>query len=184
MQLITAVNLIMPKLGERPVTSVDSKHPTLAIILPVLEHQMREILMRGWWFNTGDITLYPDSEGYIETPTACLSFLPYGSDNIVVRGERMYDMTNRTYTFASKITGRYIEAVEFEDLPESVANYIWYSTLVQAYLTDIGLEQIVEQWSNEAQSAEAVATAEHLRNMKYSTRKSPRFLRLRRHMRG
>ena len=96
----------------------------------------------------------------------------------------MYDMGNRTFKFDSKITGRYIEALDFEDLPESVANYVWYSTLVQAYLTDIGLEQIVEQWNNEAQSAEAVATAEHLRNMKHSTKKSPRYARLRRGMRG
>lgn len=184
MQLITAVNLIMPKLGERPVTSLDTKHPTLAIILPVLEHQMREVLMRGWWFNTSRITLYPDSEGFIDKPQACLSFLPDGSLNVVVRGERMYDMTNRTFKFAGKVSGEYIEAIDFEELPESVANYIWYSTLVQAYLTDIGLEQIVEQWSNEAQSAEAVATAEHLRNKKFSTRKSPRFIRLRRAMGG
>ena len=32
MKLLDAVNLILPKLGEHPVTSLTIKHPTLAIV--------------------------------------------------------------------------------------------------------------------------------------------------------
>ena len=63
MKLLDAVNLILPKLGEHRVTSVDNKHPTLAIILPEIENELKKLLARGWWFNEFDYKAYPDSEG-------------------------------------------------------------------------------------------------------------------------
>ena len=48
MKLLDAVNLVLPKLGERPVTSLEVKHPTLAVLLPIIEQTQINTLQRGW----------------------------------------------------------------------------------------------------------------------------------------
>ena len=74
MDLLTAVNLILPKLGEHTVTSTSAKHPTLGIILPNIELKLTKLLEHGWWFNTADtVTLYPDTLGKIARPVDLLS---------------------------------------------------------------------------------------------------------------
>ena len=55
----------MPKLGERAVTSLSVKHPTLAVLLPIIEQTRKTTLLRGWWFNKYAYTAYPDTDGAI-----------------------------------------------------------------------------------------------------------------------
>lgn len=183
MELLTAVNLILPVLGEHPVTNVNQKHPTLAVILPVIEQTRREVLNRGWWFNEYQYTVYPDSEGICWLPSTTLRFTP--DDRLsTVRGNRLYSMDTLSFQFTEKVVGILIEDVVFNELPESVANTVLYGAMVSAYMTDIGMEQVVQAWAGQQQQALAMATAEHLRNKQYSTKKSPRFRRIKRAMRG
>ena len=183
MQILEAVNLILPKLGEHTVTAVDVKHPTLAIILPLLEQKRKEILLKGWWFNEYDTVLYPDAEGKIAAPVTVLAFRSEYVD-VVFRGPALYNLVERSYTFTDPVSGTLTEDVSFELLPESIANFILYSACVQAYATDIGLEKVVQVWDQESRSANAAATAEHLRNKNYSTRRSPRWWRFVHALRG
>lgn len=184
MDMLKAINGILPKLGEHPVTRVDVRHPTLAIIVPAIEAALEETLLREWWFNRAHVTLYPDSEGAIAMPTNTLSFIPDEGVNASVRKGKLYNNDETSYIWTGPVKGQLRERLEFEELPESVAYYVFYYALVTAYLTDIGLEPIVQQWREMADSAEETATNEHLRNSRYSTRKSPRFGRLQRSLRG
>ncbi len=184
MKLLTAINNILPKLGEHTVTRVDARHPTLAIILPIIEQCLVETLQRGWWFNKANVTLYPDSAGEIALPINCMSFLPDREFVGSVRGSRLYNNSALSFVWPKPVRGEMRERVEFEDLPETVATYVFYYALCTAYLTDIGLEAVVEQWKEMADSAEEQATHEHLRNARYSTQKSRRWGRLRSSMRG
>ena len=184
MKLLTAINNILPKLGEHTVTRVDARHPTLAIILPIIEQCLVETLQKAWWFNGGRTTLYPDSDKQIFLPTTCMSFLPDAEFVGSVRGNRLYNNETMTYEWPKPVTGILRERVEFEELPETVATYVFYYALCTAYLTDIGLESVVEQWKEMADSAEEAATLEHLRNVRHSTQKSRRWGRLQRSLRG
>ncbi|APU03182.1 tail protein [Ralstonia phage phiAp1] len=186
MQLLTAVNAILPKLGERPVTSLESRNPTLGVILPQIDMDIGQILMAGWWFNTYfNVDLFPNSEGQIDVPDDTLSFVTNAeSTPAVQRGEMFYNPTNRSYKFDGKITGTLRQRLGFEDLPESAAQVVLYSSLVTCYSTDIGLEQIVQQWMQYARAAQAAMEQEHLRQRKYSIKQSRRYQNLRRAMRG
>ena len=184
MELLSAINLTLPALGEHVVTRVDARHPTLAVILPVLELKIKECLMRGWWFNEGQYTLYPDTNGEIVLPTNTLSFLPTGDVKATVRKFKLYNQAARNFVWPGPVDGTLLENLDFEELPESVATYVYYSALVQVYITDIGLEQVVQKWEGYAQTSEFTATQEHLRNMKYSTRKSSRYAHWRSALRG
>lgn len=183
MELLTAINRILPALGEHPVTSVDTKHPTLAIIVPIIEAKLDETLMRGWWFNEYPYTLYPNSEGGIDMPAGTLAYIPRDVPAIV-RGRQLYNPTTVNFLWDAPVEGTLQQRVLFNELPESVATYVFYSALVQTYLTDIGLEGVVQKWEQAKMEAEATATQEHLRNKKYSTRNSSRYSRLRAAMRG
>lgn len=175
MKLLTALNLILPSLGDHVVTRVDARHPTLAVILPVLQLKLDETLLRGWWFNEGPYSTYPDSGGEIAMPANTLAFIPDRAFRGSVRDGRLYNMETRNFLWTTAVTGVLQERLDFEELPESVATYVFYSALVQAYLVDIGLEQVVEKWEEKARTAEFTATAEHLRNMRHSTRNSRRY---------
>lgn len=188
MDLLTAVNAILPKLGEHPVTSIESRNPTLGVILPQIQMEIDSILMRGWWFNTFEnVDLFPNSQGEIDVPEDTLSFVANKDQpHIIQRGERFYNAQTRSYVFpvGTKIKGTLRQRMVFSDLPESAAQFVLYSALVTIYLTDIGLEQVVQQWVAYASSAQASMEREHLQQKHYTVKQSRRYMNLRRSMRG
>lgn len=186
MKLLTAVNEILPKLGERPVTSVEAKSPTLAVILPQIDAEIHLVLAPGWWFNTCyNVDLFPDSEGNLVVPDDTISFLPAkGYPDVIARGGRFYNTTTRNYFFTEKIRGTLIQWVDFEDLPETAARFVLYSALVTIYATDIGLEQVVQLWRQYAQQGQTNMEQEHLRHRQYNIKQNPRYRKLRNAMRG
>ena len=184
MQLLDAVNLILPKLGEHRVTRIDSKHPTLAVILPEVENELRKLLMRGWWFNEFDYTAYPDPEGGITLGTDTLTFTPVYADVAVQRGARLFNPVTLSYTFTEPVKCRVRVYVPFDELPESAAQTVYYSGLNNAFITDIGMTQEVQIWGAQAATAYSDLLAEHLRQKKYNTKQSRQFRRLACALRG
>lgn len=184
MELLKAVNLTLPALGEHVVTRIDARHPTLAVILPVLDLKINECLMRGWWFNENTYTAYPDNEGFIYMPSNTLAFLPSRDVDASVRNFRLYNPSTRNFVWTGPVTGLLQERLEFEELPESVATFVYYDALVQIYITDIGLESVVAEWKGYATTAEYTATQEHLRNKKHTTKNSARYGRYLRALRS
>lgn len=185
MKLLDAINKILPKLGEHPVTSTEAKTPTLGVIIPQIETEIDDVLMAGWWFNEFPVDLYPNSEGQIVVPVDTLSFVPdRRSGSVVQRGELFYNGDTRSYTFTGKISGKLIQRLDFEELPESAAAFVFKSALVTCYATDIGLESVVQLWQGQANAASALMDAEHLKHKKYSIKQSPRFINRRRAMGG
>lgn len=178
MQLLDAVNLVMQKLGERPVTTVNAQHPTLAVLLPVIEQTRRTALMRGWWFNEYSMTLYPDLAGNIALGADVLSFVPDCEGSAIVRGDKLYNPDTLTYVFSGPVAGRVTQDVVFDELPEAAAVFVLYTAAVEAYATDLGVTQELSLWQNRAQQGWSDLIAEHLRQRRHSTRKSQRWGRL------
>lgn len=185
MLLLDAVNEILPKLGEHPVTTLDAKSPTIGVILPEISSQIDQVLQSGWWFNTFHVDLFPNSEGNIDVPDDTLSFVSDPEYPVVVqRGEQFYNAENRNYQFTGKVSGKLIQTMDFEDLPASAARFVMYSAMVIIYLTDIGLEQVVQAWQAQAQQSQAAMEQEHMRQRQFTIKKSRRYQKLRRAMRG
>lgn len=183
MKLLTAVNLILPKLGEHPVTRLDQKHPTLAVILPEVENQLRVMLGRGWWFNTYMYTAYPDSEKLIVLGEDTIAFTPVDC-NCALRGKQLFNTDTQSFEFDSPVEGELREYVEFDLLPETAAQYVFNTALTIAYVTDIGMTNEIQTWQALANTAGSDLLAEHLRNRKYSTYRTRRFRKLRGAMRS
>lgn len=172
MKLLDMINLVMPKLGERPVTSLESKHPTLAIILPIVEQTKKTVLQPGWWFNSYAYTAPLSPSGEVTLGTDTLSFVPHVPDTAVLRGLRLFNPKTFNYVFTAPVSGDIIQNVAFDELPESVAIYIFYASLIEAYTTDLGVTKELSVWSGRAQAAYSDMVAEHLRQKKYSTKRT------------
>lgn len=183
MRLLDAVNQILPKLGEHPVTGLEIRHPTLAVVLPEIEQASVNLQLKGWWFNEFESKLYPDHEGTILLGTNTLKYVPY-SEFATVRGEKLYNTATRTYVWDAPVEGVLTELVPFEDLPETAANAVLYSALVAASVQDLGMTQDVQAWMTLSAQASSDLLAEHLRQRKHSTRNSRRYRRLVAALRG
>jgi hypothetical protein len=184
MDLLTAVNSILHSLGERPVNSLTSASPTLAVVIPELKLQLTVLLTHGYWFNRFRTILYPDQAGTYYLPDGTLSFVA-DTAPVVTRGRKLYNTATLTYTISDvSISGVITQTLDFDDLPECAQQLVMYRSCVQAYAKDIGMEQVVQLWSQNAREAQLQVETEHLRNMKYSTAKSPKARRLQRALRG
>lgn len=172
MKLLDAVNLTLPKLGERPVTSLQIKHDTLAVLLPVIEQNLRKTLMRGWWFNEYATTLYPDVGGEIAVGQDTIEFIPDRSDTAVQRGTRLFNPVTLEYTFTEPVKGRVLQYVQFDDLPEAAAIFVFYESLVEAFATDMGVQQELGLWQSRAAQGWSDLVEAHLKHKKYNTRRS------------
>lgn len=63
MTLLEAVNLALRSTGETGVSAINSSHPKVATILAEIDTVSQRLQRRGWWFNTGERVLEPETTG-------------------------------------------------------------------------------------------------------------------------
>lgn len=185
MLLLSAINRVLPALGENPITSIDSRNPTVAIVTNAITAKNKDIQLTEWWFNTFDTKLYRGGDGLITLPADTLSWLSY-SNRAVQRSNYLFDpdTMSAVWPVGTVIEGKIKVLVPFEELPEVAATFVLYSAVCQAYVNDIGVEEALQEWRNEARFAQILMEREHLQNRKYSTQGSIRYRNLRWAMRG
>lgn len=135
---LSVVNEMLGTMGESPLNSLDDPHTFLGAALNMLDKNDATIQARGWWFNTEDITLPPsalDSAIYLPGDTISVNVYPTlggaSTSNIVQRGRRLYNTNGGTYVFASPVRVSLKRRVDFEDMPETAAQYIASLALLQ-----------------------------------------------------
>ena len=183
LKLLEAVNNILPYLGENPVTTVDIRHPTVALIIDNIKQQKLNLLGEGWWFNELRTTLYPSSEGEVYVPTNTISFYP--EDNIYTeRNRRVYNISTGSYRHTSPIKCKIVEDLEFEELPYYAALVIQERAAQLAYVKDYGVESAIEVMQKKEQEAWFALNQEHLRNRRYNSLQNRRAFRFMNSLRG
>jgi hypothetical protein len=175
MNLLQAVNYILPYLGEAPVTSLDIRHPTVAMVLDNIQTSRARLLARGWWFNELHTKLYPSSEGDISAPTQALAI--YSDVNIEERNGKIYNITDGTYVFTTPIDVKIIEDLSFEELPTYAALCIQERAAIDTYVKDFGVEKVVELIQTREKEALWALEQENLRKRKYNSLKNNRAMR-------
>lgn len=168
MNLLDAVNTVLPQLGEHPVTAIDVAHPTVDLILLAIERQRNFLLSEGWWFNEATLTLPVNTDGRIDTPIDILSI--YGVDcNVEIDGEKLFDLDNNTRYFTSPITVEVKKDIAFEKLPIYAQLYITYLAASEVYVADFGLENAVQLLEQKAEQNRQKLVQENIRKRKYNT---------------
>mgnify|MGYP001199817973 FL=1 len=169
MDMKTAVNHIITALGENPVDHVDVRHPTVAIALRHITEINRELQLPEWWFNTYQVKLEPDHRGIISVPHDTIKWLSkdiktHVQGGIVVNSKTM----EREWDHA--LEGRISIEVPFEEVPYSFALWVVKEATVRAYISDYGLEEVVQLLQASAFTAQQLVHKEHLQHRNHSTR--------------
>lgn len=129
---LEAVNAMLHSIGESPVVTIDDDTDPLPvdvdIAVRVLRSVNREVQVRGWQFNVEErYPLTRDVDNFIPVPTNALHVDPdgdYSGRDGILRGTRLYDKENHSYTWDTNITATIKFLLPFEELPEAARNYI------------------------------------------------------------
>lgn len=125
MQTLSVVNMMLAKAGETALAALTDNHEMLDDCLAALDASNREVQSRRWWFNEETITLSPNAvDSYIYLPNDLLEIIPAVGTNYVMRGNRLYNKDGGTYIFSAPVKMTVYRYLDFEDLPETAAQYI------------------------------------------------------------
>lgn len=169
MELLTAVNTVLPYLGEHIVTQVEgSRHPTVDLIVSAIDRQRLSLLASGWWFNEMFLTIPVNTDGEIDVPGHTLEV--FGIDcNVVPRGQRFFNLMNGSFQFTKPITVKILTDWEFEQLPDTAALYVTYMAGVEVYTADLGVENAIQVMQSYANQNIALLRQSDLRNRRYNS---------------
>ena len=127
---LDAVNIMLGTIGEAPINSLAAATGVVDAVTArsILAEVSVQVLEEGWHFNTDyEVELVPASGGFIYVPGNALEVdtSEYSKDlDVAIRGNRLYDRTNRTYTFTQSIKCDITTLLEFEELPQAARHYI------------------------------------------------------------
>lgn len=184
MNLLDAINTCLSALGEARVTSTEVRHPTVDLIRGTITLKTTELLERGWWFNTADVTMYPSTSGEMEYPVDALSVLGWGGEQFVPRGGMLFDLDNNTRFFTEAKRMQITYNVGFADLPECAANVVMWRASQQVYVGDLGVDAAVQKMQYNEQVSFATLESLHMRNKRFSTRQRRGWRRMRNALKG
>lgn len=127
---LEAVNTMLIGIKEAPVSSLDTASTDDVVIArQMLRELSREVQSDGWDFNSE--TEYPltrNGDGTITVPANVLSLDISQSMatryDITVRGRKVYDKTNHTFTFLDDLKVDVTWLLDYEDIPETARRYI------------------------------------------------------------
>lgn len=174
MELLQAVNTVLPHLGEHVVTRIEgTRHPTVDLITAAIERQRLTVLSAGLWFNEIIVDLPVNTDGQIDVPYGTVAV--YGVDCAVeIDGERFFDLLTGSKYFTNSIKVKLIRDIEFEKLPINVALAITYAAGAEVYLQDYGRENSVEELQRMADRSWVLVHQEDLRKRRYNTQRRTR----------
>jgi len=128
---LDAVNSMLAAIGQSPVNSLDQSTVDVASALQFLDKASREVQTEGWKFNTEQeyaLTINNDGEIPLADNVAAVSLDPFlyptSTYNVVIRGNRLYNMIGSTFEFTASLTGKAVLLLDWDDLPEHVRSYV------------------------------------------------------------
>lgn len=179
MKLLDSVNICLHALGEARVTSTDTRHPSVDLILGTIDTKKADLLERGWWFNTSVVRMYPNEAKEIAYPADSLRIESTDVRKIyTARSGMLYDVLENTTLFNSPVDLQVSIDLDFEDLPECVANVVTYRAARAVYVGDLGYDSAVSDLMQNESLASLQMETLHMRNMNYSTRNRRQFARI------
>lgn len=129
---LEAVNHMLGMIGEAPVTTL-SGDLTVDVLtaMSTLSQTLKDTLAEGWHFNTEyeyPMTRNGDNEIVIPGDIIHVDLPPeLGKDyQVVMRGNRLYDLTNHTYEFDEDLEVTVKRLLDYESLPLAARAYIMH----------------------------------------------------------
>ena len=183
---LSIVNACLRLMGETALASEQEYHEYLGNIQALYSKISRDVQVRGWWFNTEERMLTPQTDGIIAVPNDVLSVVPTRqmAGLFAVRGRALYDTTSGTNVFTEPQHVRLILNVAIEDLPYSAYAYVREQTVFR-FATDFEADNAkINNAANAAKMAYGEMHAEHIRALRANAVDSVTSIQRLRGMRG
>lgn len=125
MLILTVVNRMLATLGEAPLNALTDPHTFKTAAVTRLDTRNTAVQAAGWWFNTERLTLTPSvADGRLYLPGDVTNVKVPNRRDIVQRGRLLYDTVNGTNVFTEDVKTLVVRKVNFDELPDIVAEYI------------------------------------------------------------
>ena len=125
---LEAVNAILLATGESPVNALTNEFDDGYLARTLLTEETRRAQLYDWGFNTDeDYPLTRAADGFVYLPRGTFRVVVFDKPEYVMRGNRIYDKSNRTFTFpaSTTITANILRTyLPFEYLPDALKLYI------------------------------------------------------------
>jgi len=181
MLLIDGVNKCLRAIGEIRVPdgvdidSLDPLHEAVQI-RDIIEEKNKELQLQGWWFNRENWEfLVNTGTNKIDIPVTVIA-IKGTSKEVVVRGNNLYDVENKTLLFTDSVECDTVFLQEFEETPESFATWVVLQAAQEAQWTFKGDDLADSRLDREVQKAFVKVEREHLKNKSYNLITSSRLI--------
>lgn len=131
MTKLDAVNQMLASIGQSPLNTLTGRLPKdAASALLQLDSVLREVLTKGWSFNTDkEFPLNPDVNGHILVPSNALWLDPEDrKQDYIQRWDngvaKLYDREEHTFVINKTVKCRIVWGYEFEEIPQAARHYI------------------------------------------------------------
>jgi len=130
---LDGVNMMLMSIGQAPLNTLSSAIKDSEIARLTLHNSLREVLTKGWYFNTDEeYPIVPDGAGKINLPANALSIDPCDESQYFVErwdvaataGRRLYDKENHTFVINQTVKVDISWFFEFEQIPQAARSYI------------------------------------------------------------
>ena len=125
---LESINIMLSLLGEAPVNSLAP--PFIADVANckrILLEVSKATQAEGWQFNEQrEYTLTPNVDGEIVLPPNCVS-VDVDTDSsvdVVFRAGKLFDLKTNSYTFTGPLVAELTFLFPFDELPETVRQYV------------------------------------------------------------
>lgn len=167
---IDAINDMLAYVGEAAIDDTDpdyTSHPLYESALRILTSTNRAVQAKGWWFNTRERTLPSTVDDTITVLPRYLSVAVkriYGAE-YTVRAGLMYDLTNGTSEIGHDLDVVIRELVDFDEIPETAAEFIKESAALRFVQTYDGDRSKLAEVKENRKEAYVIFNADHIRNV-------------------
>lgn len=173
MDELTIINSMLAVVGEHPVSSADSLHPTVVVAKQILETENAAFQGIGWFFNTEyDVTLKPAADGRIVIPSNTLH-VTSSQGKYTQRLGVLYNLDSHTSTFTEDVSCTIIVQVDIPDLPPNAAEYLRQRARLAMFTNDDGEGQKTVKLEQAVNAAYATLRAQHINFIGVSFATSP-----------
>lgn len=126
---LDAINIMLGTIGESPINSIEAASGVSDAIIArqILNEVSIQTQEEGWHFNVETnfvlTPAYPSKEIFV--PENCIEVDAEDTRvDVAIRGNRLYDRINHTFSFESDIKCNVVLLLPFEDLPQAARHYI------------------------------------------------------------
>lgn len=170
MRKLEALNMILRRLGENAVTSLDVPYPTVSIALPALEEARTQLLLEEWYFNKFQWrNLLPNQYGQVAVPDDVLMAYPDNPEKYTYTGRYIVNARDGLHVDAPVLC-RVITDLQFEDLPKQAQLYVVHQAAYSTYVQDFGLDDTAQSIQQDVIASYMTLGAQHTRHRKFNTR--------------